>query len=752
MPNLKSFLKPIRQIRLLSNDSDMSSYDRLRESLRILVPYQWRRLGVNLFRGFLAAPFIYNRILPLLRGNATEAVIKSSRRGDFYESVTLLPHIPHPEIEQILNQPVRQTEKARPDIICFSIIEWSFRYQRPQQLMSQFAADGHRVFYIKPSRFLSTSSNVNHFSATLIKKNILEIEIPLTKGFDIHQGPVEGENLNHALLSLDDLRRRFNINDAISYIMIPFWHDLAMETKKKWDWRVVYDCMDDWDTFPGINKAVTACERSLSIASDLVVVTARRLFDKLRPYNPNTLLVRNAADFRFYEENCRPNDLLHNMVTPIIGYFGAIADWFDIELMVEVARLRPQYTFILVGGIFDVDISELRALSNVRLPGQKPYEAMPQYLYHFDVCLIPFKINPVTEATDPVKLYEYLSGGKPVVSVRLPELEDYKEYLYLADTAEEFAGKIDQAISENAPDRTARYLELASRHTWEERCRLIETNLKSRAPLVSIIIVTFNNLALSRLCLESLLRSTDYSNYEVIVVDNNSSDETRSFLTEISGLEKNLKIILNDVNYGFAKANNQGLEISSGDYLVLLNNDTIVPPGWLSRLVRHLQDPQVGMVGPLTNFVGNESKIKATYRTWAEMEEFSQNLIWVNDLKIADIHMLAMFCVAMRRDVFEQAGPLDEQFGIGMFEDDDYSLRIKRLGYRLICAADCFVHHFGQAAFGKLINEGRYDNLFNENRARFENKWQLKWTPHQNVNLEFNQHDIPRPPTLNSGP
>jgi GT2 family glycosyltransferase len=269
---------------------------------------------------------------------------------------------------------------------------------------------------------------------------------------------------------------------------------------------------------------------------------------------------------------------------------------------------------------------------------------------------------------------------------------------------------------------------------------------------VSIIIVTFNNLALSRLCLESLLRSTDYSNYEVIVVDNNSSDETRSFLTEISGLEKNLKIILNDVNYGFAKANNQGLEISSGDYLVLLNNDTIVPPGWLSRLIRHLQDPQVGMVGPLTNFVGNESKIKATYRTWAEMEEFSQNLIWVNDLKIADIHMLAMFCVAMRRDVFEQAGPLDEQFGIGMFEDDDYSLRIKRLGYRLICAADCFVHHFGQAAFGKLINEGRYDNLFNENRARFENKWQLKWTPHQNVNLEFNQHDIPRPPTLNSGP
>src|SRR5262249_9072857 len=146
---------------------------------------------------------------------------------------------------------------------------------------------------------------------------------------------------------------------------------------------------------------------------------------------------------------------------------------------------------------------------------------------------------------------------------------------------------------------------------------------------------------------------------------------------------------------------------SSGDIVVLLNNDTVVPCGWLSRLAKHLDDPAVGMVGPVTNFVGNEARLQVSYRTWAEMEEFARNQTWANQGRVADIHMLAMFCVAMRRGALEEVGPLDERFGVGMFEDDDYSIRVKRKGYRVICAADCFVHHFGQAAFGKLIRTGQ---------------------------------------------
>jgi GT2 family glycosyltransferase len=377
-------------------------------------------------------------------------------------------------------------------------------------------------------------------------------------------------------------------------------------------------------------------------------------------------------------------------------------------------------------------------MPNVKLLGQQPYETMPQYLYNFDVCVIPFKINPITEATDPVKLYEYLSGGKPVVSAPLPELAPYHDHLYIAGNAIDFAEKIDRAISEDNPDLAERRKRVAQGHTWESRYKQIETEIVQASRRASIIIVTYNNLSLTRLCLESLFRNTDYPNYEVIAVDNNSTDDTQSYLVKLSEYHENLKIILNETNLGFAKANNQGIRQSSGDYIALLNNDTVAPRGWLSRLLKHLDDPKVGMVGPVTNFVGNEAKLRVGYRTWAEMEEFAQNQTWDNDGRIADIHMLAMFCVAMRRNVFEEVGELDEQFGVGMFEDDDYSIRVKRKGYRVICAADAFVHHFGQAAFGKLIRTGHYDRIFDENREKFERKWNIKWAPHKNAELEFN--------------
>jgi GT2 family glycosyltransferase len=455
------------------------------------------------------------------------------------------------------------------------------------------------------------------------------------------------------------------------------------------------------------------------------------------------LLARNAADYDFYRSRCNPNNLLADIKHPIAGYYGAIATWFDVDLLVEVAQRKPDFTFVLLGGVFDVDVSRLRLLPNVVLLGQQPYETMPQYLYHFDVCIIPFKINQVTEATDPVKLYEYLSGGKPVVSVSLPELEPYRGYVYLAEDAADFSAKIDLALAEDSPRLIEDRKALARRHTWSDRYQSIRSNFKDTVPRASIIIVTYNNLALTKLCLESIFRNTDYPNYEIIIVDNNSADGTPQFLQELNEKHDNLAIILNSVNNGFAKANNQGIELSQGEYLVLLNNDTVVPQGWLSRLLKHLSDPEVGLAGPVTNFVGNEAKIDVSYRTWAEMEVFAQDFTWRHQQQVAEIHMLAMFCIAMRREVYEKVGPLDEQFGIGMFEDDDYSMRMKQLGYRLICVADAFVHHFGQAAFGKLIRSGSYDQLFDENRQKYEKKWGVEWQPHQHSPLDFEAHPIP---------
>src|SRR5262249_1705807 len=191
------------------------------------------------------------------------------------------------------------------------------------------------------------------------------------------------------------------------------------------------------------------------------------------------------------------------------------------------------------------------------------------------VCLIPFKINKTTKATDPVKVYEYLSAGKPVVSVALPELESFNDLVYIGRDRDDFLDQLDTAVAEQDPRLRERRRAFAARNTWAHRYGAIATGLRQATPPVSIVVVTFNNLALNKLCLESILRNTDYPNYEVIVIDNNSTDGTPEYLHRLALEQERVKILLNPQNLGFARANNQGIAQSCGERLVLLNNDTI---------------------------------------------------------------------------------------------------------------------------------------------------------------------------------
>ncbi|MEM4414125.1 MAG: glycosyltransferase, partial [Candidatus Caldarchaeum sp.] len=184
-------------------------------------------------------------------------------------------------------------------------------------------------------------------------------------------------------------------------------------------------------------------------------------------------------------------------------------------------------------------------------------------------------------------------------------------------------------------------------------------------------------------------------------------------------------------NEGFARANNKGIMHSRGDYIVLLNNDTIVTPGWLSRLIKYLEsDPTIGMIGPVTNSAGNEQMIPVSYQSLEELEAFAQQRSITHKGQSFEIEMLAMFCVVIPRRVIDQVGLLDERFELGTFEDDDFCYRVKSLGYKLICAEDVFVHHFGKATMGELGDQG-YLELFERNRKKFEQKWGVRWRPHR---------------------
>ena len=151
---------------------------------------------------------------------------------------------------------------------------------------------------------------------------------------------------------------------------------------------------------------------------------------------------------------------------------------------------------------------------------------------------------------------------------------------------------------------------MGSREQLGTRFQAVDRVAYDRPEKASVIVTTYNNLTLNRLCLESLFSHTTWPNFEVIVVDNGSSDGTPAYLRRVEQTCPNLKVILNDRNLGFPAGNNVGLRHASGDYLVLLNNDTVVSSGWLSGLIKHLRaDRDIGLICPVTNEIANEAKI-----------------------------------------------------------------------------------------------------------------------------------------------
>jgi GT2 family glycosyltransferase len=251
------------------------------------------------------------------------------------------------------------------------------------------------------------------------------------------------------------------------------------------------------------------------------------------------------------------------------------------------------------------------------------------------------------------------------------------------------------------------------------------------APEASIVVVAVDGLPFTRLCLESVLEHTEAPPFELLVVDNASSDGTRAYLELLAARDARVRVIRNEENRGFAAAANQGLASARGDLLLLLNNDTIVPPGWLTRLATHLAAESVGAVGPVTNRIGTDAEVDVEYEMYGEFLEAAAEREERSARESRHVRMLAMFCLALRRDVFEEIGPLDERFELGMLEDDDYSERLRRAGYGLVCAEDVLVHHFGEASFGDLFENGERDALLKANVRRFEEKWGSTWQPHE---------------------
>jgi len=234
----------------------------------------------------------------------------------------------------------------------------------------------------------------------------------------------------------------------------------------------------------------------------------------------------------------------------------------------------------------------------------------------------------------------------------------------------------------------------------------------------SIIIPTYNQLNLLHMCLNSIMDNTD-SPYELIVIDNASTDGTGEYLRNLSG---QVRFRVLETNRGFAGAVNVGLMMAKGRTVVLLNNDTLVTERWLDNMLACLNsDDRIGMVGPVTNYISGDQQIPVPYGDIRELPAFARQNNRPNPSRWRRTDRLVGFCLLFRRELFHRIGYFDEGFEVGNFEDDDFNIRVRMLGKSLVVAEDAFIHHFGSASMKALGD--RFALVNDRNERYFTDKW-----------------------------
>lgn len=260
-------------------------------------------------------------------------------------------------------------------------------------------------------------------------------------------------------------------------------------------WRGVrvYHCVDRWDAFRMYDSAVmAACDEQCCRWADLVIASSADLAERCRRFSSRVRLVPHGVDHghfaRALDAGDRPADL---PAGPVIGFFGLLSEWVDQDLLVRTARAVPDCSLALIGTA-DVPVDRLKAEPNILVLGPRPFADLPRYLAHFTVGMIPFVVNELTRAVNPIKLREMLAGGCPVVSTALPEvcaMADAQPALRgsrgvrVAQTADEFVACVRRfAAQPLGPDERRRLSEAVASETWASKVREILDLIRSEEP------------------------------------------------------------------------------------------------------------------------------------------------------------------------------------------------------------------------------------------------------------------------------
>jgi glycosyltransferase involved in cell wall biosynthesis len=240
----------------------------------------------------------------------------------------------------------------------------------------------------------------------------------------------------------------------------------------------VYYCVDEWSMFSYIDTEPTqAAERRLLDRVDCVFAVTHALADRKRGSNPNTYLSPHGVDHALFARALDPQTQvpaeLASMPRPVIGFYGTIQDWVDLDLVAYLARSHPEWSLVLVGQVM-VDTSKVAGLPNVHLLGRRDHRDLPAFCKGFDVGLIPYRIDERMPFVNPIKLREYLSAGLPVVSTGVPEVRRYAHWCAIADDYQGFRAAVEQALAEDSLELRQQRSRAMESETWQARIAEIE--------------------------------------------------------------------------------------------------------------------------------------------------------------------------------------------------------------------------------------------------------------------------------------
>ncbi len=369
------------------------------------------------------------------------------------------------------------TEAFSKDVICISHLRWDFVYQRPQHLISRFGKNG-RVFYIEEPIF---ADNETYLDITEHNDNIFVV-VPHI------QCAEENEAVELQREMLDSLISSEKIDDYILWFYTPMALDFADHLEPD---LIIFDCMDELSAFRFAPPELIENEKRLMAKADLVFIGGQSLFEAKKDRHENIHAFPSSIDKEHFKQarnlKNEPGDQAE-IANPKLGYCGVIDERMDTHLIAEMADLRPDWQFVMIGPVVKISKEELPRRSNIHYLGGKDYAELPAYLSGWDAALMPFALNESTKFISPTKTPEYLAAGLHVISTPIRDvIKPYgdKGLVQIAETAEDFTAAADKILARGNSDKWLTEVDeflkdISWDKTWSAMVDLISKELSDR--------------------------------------------------------------------------------------------------------------------------------------------------------------------------------------------------------------------------------------------------------------------------------